>query len=164
MSMAAEMVLGYSSAKQQAAAQARSAEYGAAVARNNQILAAQYAQAEKDKGQVLEDVKRQETAQRISGIRAAGGASGLDVNSGTSLDLQSDTARLGEFDALTIRDNAARAAYGYQVKGVDYANEATLDMMRASDAKAAGTLAAWSSVIGTASKYASRAATMGQGG
>lgn len=34
--------------------------------------------------------------------------------SGTPLDLLSDTAKVGEEDALTIRNNAAREAWGYR--------------------------------------------------
>lgn len=41
--------------------------------------------------------------------------------SGTALDLLSDTAQVGEEDALTIRNNAAREAWGYR----NQANEAS---------------------------------------
>lgn len=129
------------------------ANYQAMVARNNAVIAAQYATAERQKGQVLEDAKRMETAQRVSAVRAAGGSSGLDVNSGSALDLQADTARLGELDALTIRNNAARAAYGYETQGVNYNNQATLSNMAGNAAQEAGTIGMFSSVIGAASSY-----------
>lgn len=41
--------------------------------------------------------------------------------SGTALDLLADTAQIGEEDALTIRNNAAREAWGYR----NQANEAS---------------------------------------
>jgi hypothetical protein len=41
--------------------------------------------------------------------------------SGTALDLLGDTAQIGEEDALTIRNNAAREAWGYR----NQANEAS---------------------------------------
>lgn len=44
--------------------------------------------------------------------RAAAGASGVDPNVGSALDLQADTGFLGELDALTIKNNAAREALG----------------------------------------------------
>lgn len=135
------------SAKKQGDAAESAANYQAAVARNNQIIADQYAKTEIQKGQAEEAAKRQETAQRIGAIRAAIGGSGLDPGGETPLRLQSDTARLGEQDAQTIRNNAARAAYGFQVKGMNYAAEASLDEMRGRSAAEGGSLGAWSSII-----------------
>lgn len=145
-------------------AQSDMARYQAAVARNNQVYAEQYAQAETAKGQRLEDMKRQETAQREGAVKAAAAASGLDVDSGSPLRLQEDTARLGEFDALTIRSNSARAAYGYRVQGTNYAAQAQLDDMQSDNASRMGTLGMWSSIIGGASTVSGRWATYKQAG
>jgi hypothetical protein len=51
--------------------------------------------------------------------RAKGGASGVDVNFGSAVDTQGDIANLGEQDALQIRTNAARQAWGYNVQAYD---------------------------------------------
>lgn len=40
----------------------------------------------------------------------------VDVNSGSALDVQMDTAYQGELDAIAIRVNAAREAWGYKVE------------------------------------------------
>lgn len=48
--------------------------------------------------------------------RAAQAGNNVDVNTGSSVDVQSDAAFLGEIDALTIRTNAARTAWGYNVQ------------------------------------------------
>jgi hypothetical protein len=96
------------SAYESGQAQQDAARYQAAVARNNQIIADQYAAAEVAKGQRLEDMKRLETAQRQGAVKAAAAANGLDVDRGSPLRLQEDTALLGEFDAQTIRSNAPR--------------------------------------------------------
>lgn len=138
-------------AHQQGQAQAAMYRYQAQVAENNKTIAEQYAQQEVLKGQRLEEQKRQETAQREGGIRAAAGAGGLLLDSGSPLRLQEDTARLGELDAQTIRDNAARAAYGYRVQGMNYAAQAGLDEAAASNAARSGALGMWSSIIGGAS-------------
>ena len=43
-------------------------------------------------------------------------ANGVDLSSGSPLDILGDTAMYGELDALTIRSNAEREAYGYRVQ------------------------------------------------
>lgn len=144
------------SAHQQAAAQQQAMAYQAAVAMNNKQIAEQYAEAEVQKGQRLEEAKRTETAQREGMVRAAVGASGIDVNSGSPLRLQADTAMTGDLDALTIRNNSMRAAYGYRVQGLSYASQASLDMMGAESAGRAGTLGQWSSIIGGASSVSDK--------
>ncbi|TDX30756.1 hypothetical protein DFO67_10411 [Modicisalibacter xianhensis] len=57
--------------------------------------------------------------------------SGLDIGSGTSLDLFAETATLGEYDAQVTENNAARQAYGYQT-------EATNSLASARNARSAG--------------------------
>jgi hypothetical protein len=138
-------------AHQQGVASSRAANYQAAVALNNQKIAQGYAQAEIEKGKRLEESKRMQTAQVEGNVRAAAGASGLEVNAGSPVRLQADTARLGELDAQTIRNNSQRAAYGYTVQGLNYSAQAGLDEMTARDASSAGQLGAFSSIIGGAS-------------
>lgn len=48
--------------------------------------------------------------------RVSYAAQGVDVSDGSALEVQMDTAKQGEFDALTIRVNAAREAWGYNVQ------------------------------------------------
>lgn len=144
------------SAHEAGVASQQQALYQAQVARNNQQIANQYATVELQKGAVLEQEKRQQTAQQESKIRAGVGASGLDVSTGSPLRLQSDTALLGEQDAQTIRNNSQRAAYGYQVQGLNYAGTAGLEDMAASNAARTGALGEWSSIIGGASTVSSR--------
>jgi len=140
----------------QARASEKAAQYQAAVARNNQMIADQYAQSEIEKGKIEEQGKRMETAQRQSAIRAAVAGSGFDPTGETPLRLANDTGTLGELDALTIRNNAARAAYGYRVKGMNYMAEASLAEMRGKAAGEGGTLNAWSSVISGAAGVADK--------
>lgn len=53
---------------------------------------------------------RREVAQVLGAQRATFGARNVSGSTGTALDLQGDTAAIGEMDALTIRNNAAREA------------------------------------------------------
>lgn len=53
-------------------------------------------------------------AQRVSLARQ-----GVDINDGSALDVQADSAYLGELDAQTIQNNAAREAWGFKVQAYD---------------------------------------------
>jgi hypothetical protein len=64
--------------------------------------------------------RRLKERQTIGSQRARLAAQGLDVNSGSAANIQSDTYAIGEMDALTIANNAAREAWGYKVKATDY--------------------------------------------
>lgn len=71
------------------------------------------------RGKVNEKRQRQATEQVIGGQRVSLAAQNVDVNQGSSLDVQADAAYLGELDALTIRSNAAKESYGFQVQARD---------------------------------------------
>jgi hypothetical protein len=72
------------------------------------------------RGTIEETRYRRQIAQIIGAQKAAFGHRNVAV-SGTALDILSDTAQIGEEDALTIRNNAAREAWGYRHQ----ANEAS---------------------------------------
>lgn len=61
-------------------------------------------------------------------------ASGIDVGYGSAVDVQADTAFLGELDARTIRTNAMREAWGYQVQGEDLRRRAVIARMEGQQA------------------------------
>ena len=77
---------------------------------------------------------RQRGARTVSLQRAAAGASGVDASSGTAVDVMSDTAAMAELDALTAANNAAREAWGYQVQGYQYLQQAKYSQARTSEA------------------------------
>lgn len=61
------------------------------------------------------------------GTQRAGFAAGnIDVSSGSAVDVQADTAYLGELDALQIKTNAAREAWGYTVQAQDLRKRAEI--------------------------------------
>lgn len=109
---------------QQAAAGAQQ-NYLAQMSRQRQMLAEQQAQDAIKRGQIAEQRQRDVTAQRIGTQQAALAAQGTTLE-GSPTDILGDTARAGEFDARTIRSNAAREAYGYQVQGAGYGADAAL--------------------------------------
>lgn len=129
-------------AQQQAQAQANAANYNAAVARNAATFA-------REQGEVNAQANDRKTAAMIGRQRAAYAAGGLDVNSGSPLDIQADTADFGRLNSLTIRNNAERQAYGYQAN-------ANLDDASAKNYESAGDTALAGSLIGTVGSVGSK--------
>ena len=68
------------------------------------------------RGALAEGQKREESRQLMGAQKASMGASGLDSSSASFRDITANTAAETEQDALTIRSNAAREAWGYQVE------------------------------------------------
>ena len=120
-------------AQQQAASAAQAqAIYQAQVARQNQELARRQAADALQRGAVAEQNRRSLTGQQIGQQTAALAAQGTDLE-GSPTDILGDTRAAGEFDAQTIKANAAREAYGYTVQGLGYGNEAILQSTRAAN-------------------------------
>ena len=61
-----------------------------------------------------------------------------------------DAAYLGELDAQTIKTNAMREAWGYQVQAFDMRNQAAIDRKAATNQVAAGQAAGTAANIGAA--------------
>ena len=82
-------------------------------------------------------------------------ASGIDVGYGSAVDVQADTAFLGELDARTIRTNAMREAWGFNVQGEDLRRRAVISRMEGQQAleegkarRSAGRWGAVTSLVG----------------
>lgn len=124
-STAASTGIGIIGSIQQGKAQQAQAEYQANVARQNQDLAEQQASAQRKEGYDNMIAKRQETAKLIGRQRAAAGASGAAVDVGSNLDLQADTAALGELDAINIYNKGLDSAYQSELQAWNYGQNAT---------------------------------------
>lgn len=92
-------------------------------------------------GDTSADWQRVKASQAIGTQRSVQAANGIDVNSGSSALIQDDTAMLGELDALTIQNNAAREAYGLRV-------QAQQDLSNAGQTIKNGKTAATGSILG----------------
>lgn len=125
----------------------------ASAAANMQNAAISRAQAADSlkRGEFESDQQRIKTAGAVGTQRAGFAGNGVDVNSGSAALVQDDTAALGELDALTIRNNAAREAWGYNIQADQYqqaagnakksANNAIMGGLVSTGAKAASTYA-----------------------
>jgi hypothetical protein len=117
-------------AYQQSQAAKASMEYQSAVARNNATTAEYQAQDAIKRGQLAETDQRRRTAMLKGTQTARLAANGLDISEGSALQILSDTDWMGEQDALTVRDNANREAWGYRVQGQNA--QSNSDMLRSS--------------------------------
>jgi|GEM_PF-3347557 hypothetical protein len=71
------------------------------------------------RGYEEEQVFRQGTQKLLGSQRTGFAGQGVDVTSGSALDVQMDTAYQSELDALTIRLNANREAWGFTTKATN---------------------------------------------
>lgn len=87
------------------------------VARNNQIMAEYAAQDAERRGEEAAIEAQRRGAQIKGAQRARMAAAGLDLNVGTSSELQSQTDFFSQVDATTARNNARRAAWNARATG-----------------------------------------------
>lgn len=149
-------ILGAVGASRTAEANAQMYGYQAQVARINAQIDKQNADYARNVGEQNAQIAGLKGAQQFGQIRAAEGASGLDVNSGSNAEVQASQRKITQMDVNTIRSNAAKTAYDYEVKSVNDLNQAGLYDAAASNAKAAGSINVAASLIGAAGTVATR--------
>jgi hypothetical protein len=77
---------------------------------------------------------------QVMGAQRAGYAGqGVIVDEGSAAEVVADTARSGELDRLRVLNNAAREAWGYRAKAVDFRNQGRLARFKGNTA-AVGTI------------------------
>jgi len=130
-----------------AQAQSQAGKFQAAIARRNaeaQEKAARDAQA---RG-LNEGVRLAMAAGQVRGAARAGfGTSGVELTSGSALDVLSDHAMFSELDKQSVKANAERESYGMHVQAGNYLAQGRAD-------RATGNNAAIGTVIGGVSSAA----------
>jgi len=125
-------------------AQRAAAESGADLADYNAKVADLQAQDAVARGADAESRFRSQVKGAIGNQRAGFAAGNIDVGFGSSVDVQADAAFLGELDALQIRTNAQREAWGFKVQATDLRKRAEIArkegvyLEKAGEASAAG--------------------------
>lgn len=144
-------------ASQQQANQAQAqAVYQAQVARQNEAVAQRQAADALQRGLVAEMSRRTQLRQQLGSQLARLAGQGTDLE-GSPADILGDTAAAGEQDAMTLRSNASREAYGYRLRAMGFGGEAALLAARTGNAASAGsTLGAGASLLAGASALAER--------
>lgn len=141
-------VIGGLGAISQAQSQAASAKYSSQVAAENATIANQNAQWAGQSGEQQAAMSEQKTRAEVGSIQANQAASGINVNTGSAVDVRSSAVENGELDAITIRSNAARQAYGYQTQSTSDVAQSTLDKSQAGYDSTAGDISGASTLIG----------------
>lgn len=130
----------------------------------NAQIATQNAQQQKENSAIASQAGAQQTGMASLKTRAAVGseianqaASGVDTKSGSSVQTQQSSHELGMLDALQVRSNATKAAFGYEVSGANDKAQSTLDQFGAKADEFGGAIGAAGTVLGGAesgiSKY-----------
>lgn len=74
---------------------------------------------------------KKQTKQLIASQRVAMAAQGIEIDEGSALDIQEDTAAMGAEQALAIRNNAWREAWGFRADAVGYQGQGEMAKMAA---------------------------------
>jgi len=121
----------------------------AAIAKQNQKYALDIGEQQAEKAGIA-------GAAQAGQIKAAQGASGVDVNSGSAKQVQDSQHLVSQMDMATIREKAAKTAYDFSVQATNYENQAKGYSKAASNARTEGILGAVSSFIGTVGSVSSK--------
>ena len=145
-------------AYQQGQAQSKAAAYQAQVAANNAKIAQEQANLATEKGEQEAMQQGLKNRAALGGIITSTAANGVDVSSGSALDVRKSADVLGLQDVQTKRENAAIEAYGFRSQGTSFTAQSQLDNAESQWAKSAGITGAVGSLLGGAgsvgSKYA----------
>jgi len=139
---------------QQGNAASAAAGYNAKIAAQNAELQRQNAAFAGAQGEQNVAAAQMENKARLAAIEAEQGASGVDVGSKSFSDVRQSTSKLGMLNALNIRSEAARKAYGFQTDAANYEAQGKLIKAQGKAAKTAGYINAGATILGGAGKAA----------
>lgn len=137
----------------QSAAQAASlrGRFQSDVAERNAQLAERQGEDALNRGSLEENRMRGETVRQVASGRAALAAQGIDISSGSAAGDTASQELVGEVDALTIRNNAAREAWGYNVDAANSRMQGRLALLAGENEAATERLGSVSTLLSGAS-------------
>jgi len=134
----------------------QSADYQAAVARNNALTARQMGEHDIMQGQVAAQEQDMKTKEQTGVAKAGLGASGFDMGSGSGMDIQSSQAGLGRLDALRQNDKGLMSDWRYKAQAQNFENEAEAQKAKGNNSLVAGFLNAGSTMLTGGSNFADK--------
>lgn len=132
-------------------ASGNAAHYQAQVASNNAKTAQQNQVYSAEAGSSQVQQAEMKAGAQDAQVRAAGAASGTDVNSGSNADVQTSQREIGSLDSATVAGNAALQTYGYGNQASSFAAQSSLDNAEGSFDEASGALKAGGSLLANSS-------------
>lgn len=130
---------------------AAAADYNAQVAQNNAQIAQQNAAYSMAAGQAKTETQGLQEAETLGAIKTSQAASGIDVNTGSALDVQKGQREKGLLDQQTVLNNAELQAYGYQTQAAGFQSQAALDQAEAAQAPIGAAIGAAGGLLSGAS-------------
>jgi hypothetical protein len=143
-------------AYEQGQAQSQNAAYQAQVARNNAAIAVQNESWTSAQGAAEEAAQGMKARAVVGGIKARQGANNIAVDTGSAATVRSGATELADLDAMTIRSNTARKAYGYAVEGTSDTAESKLLTAESGQAAEGGDLSALGTFLNGASSVGAK--------
>ena len=137
-------------------AQASQARYQAQVAQNNQITANQNATLATQQADATVQADYRAGAIKVGAQRAALGANGGTLDTGSAADVQKSTAEYNQLAVSNDQYQGDLTAYSLRSQGVNYGAQAGLDKLAASNDGTAGAIGAAGSIAGGASQFSSK--------
>lgn len=126
-----------------------------AVERYNATLYEAKAKDAEDRGQQAEFAQRLKQSSIEGTQRATFAARGVDLNEGSALNILHDTRFIGDVDAATLHDNAAREAWSLRAEAYNRSKNADLLTYRADNEVSPNTVML-SSLLGSGGQVASK--------
>lgn len=123
----------------QGQAQRQAADYNAAIAQQNAVIAQQ-------QGIAAVEAQQRNAARTIGAAKAAYGASGVQVDSGSPLDVLAESARMAELDKLTTK-------YNYDLRALGFDQQSNLASMNGKNATTSSLLNAGGSMLKGFTQY-----------
>lgn len=147
----ASAVVSAKGAEQQGQAANAAAQYQAQVANNNAVIANQNADYAVRAGQAKGQQESMKGAANLGRLRAAQAANGIDINSGSDVDVQAGQAEVNQLNTENVIQNADLTAYGYRSQSGNFTAQSGLDTAEGENAEQAGQTAALGSLLEGAS-------------
>jgi hypothetical protein len=130
------------------------ANYNASIAENNASLAQLQAQDTITRGRESESDLYRQSGQLMGRQRANAAANGISLNEGSPAAIEASTRYMRDVDLATLRNNAARSAWGYNVQADNYRSQA--NAYRAAADASSPTASVATSLLGSASGVSSK--------
>lgn len=137
-------------------AQASAASYQATILEKNRQTALENAAKTQAAADQDEAALRRKNAQFAGTQIASAAGSNIELSSGSIADIFADTARLGEEDALTLRQNWGEKVADQYQQARDFSSQAALTRAGGKQARKAGYINAASSLLNAASSTGSK--------
>jgi hypothetical protein len=121
------------------------------VARNNATIAQQNAVRAEQAGYAAAENQSRQGAAQLGKVKVSQAASGIDVNTGSAVDVQAGERETNQLNTETVFQNDLMKAYGYRVNAENFQAESQLDTAKAEEAVPASVLSASGGLLSSAS-------------